>query len=154
MGDVDELRILFSISFPFNALQIHAMRLLNTLFISLFATKTVFGLVSQKQTSTRATHTAITTRLAVASDIGRPATFLDDDEEDDINITFINEGDIEEDGDKPKGEGRKRWENLNPKIKQRLIEKGQEKAIANKKKREPARDKKRSEYLFIEELLD
>ena len=32
---------------------------------------------------------------------------------------------------------------MNPKLKQKLIEKGQAKAIANKKKREPKQDKKR-----------
>lgn len=47
-----------------------------------------------------------------------------------------------------RGLGRQRWESLNPKIKQRLIEKGQERAIANKKKREPASDKKRRECPF------
>ena len=45
--------------------------------------------------------------------------------------------------------GRQRWENLNPKIKQRLIEKGQAKAIANKKKREPKMDKKRRKFRFV-----
>ena len=84
--------------------------------------------------------------MGVVSDLGRPPTFLDDDEGDDININFINEDDDEDDDEnQPKGQGKKRWENLNPRIKQRLIEKGQAKAIANKKKREPARDKKRSE---------
>lgn len=36
-----------------------------------------------------------------------------------------------------------RWDSLNPKIKERLIKAGQERAIANKKKREPDHDKKR-----------
>lgn len=36
-----------------------------------------------------------------------------------------------------------RWENLNQRIKDRIVQEGQERAIANKKKREPAQDKKR-----------
>src|SRR5210317_39016 len=81
------------------------------------------------------------------TDFDRPSTFLDEDFEDDIvSVTFVDEDEKDEGEFKPKGEGRKRWENLNPKIKQRLIERGQAKAIANKKKREPARDKKRRMY--------
>ena len=85
------------------------------------------------------------------SDFERPGTFLDEDEEDDggINIVFINEDDEaaeeEEETKKPKGQGRQRWENLKPAVKKRLIEEGQAKAIANKKKREPAAEKKRRE---------
>eukprot|EP00980_Cylindrotheca_fusiformis_P000658 scaffold160_cov136-Cylindrotheca_fusiformis.AAC.5 len=83
------------------------------------------------------------TRLFSTSDSSHPATFLDQDTDDeDINITFID-GDKEREEAKSDGQGRKRWENLNPKIKQRLIERGQQKAIANKKKRESAQDKKR-----------
>uniref|UniRef100_A0A7S3QJ39 S1 motif domain-containing protein n=1 Tax=Chaetoceros debilis TaxID=122233 RepID=A0A7S3QJ39_9STRA len=37
----------------------------------------------------------------------------------------------------------KRWSSLNPSVKQRIIKEGQERAIRNKKKREPAADKKR-----------
>jgi hypothetical protein len=90
--------------------------------------------------------------LGVVRDIERPATFLDErNNEDDIGVRFVDDesNDYEErtsqPGKKEKGAGRKRWEALNPKIKERLIEKGQERAIANKKKREPASDKKRSE---------
>jgi len=83
------------------------------------------------------------------SDFERPGTFLDEDEEDDggINIVFINDDDddVEEETKKPKGQGRQRWENLKPAVKKRLIEEGQAKAIANKKKREPAAEKKRRE---------
>jgi hypothetical protein len=39
-----------------------------------------------------------------------------------------------------------RWDSLNPKIKERIIKKGQERAIANKKKREPAQDKRRRKW--------
>jgi hypothetical protein len=98
------------------------------------------ALIAQSPTNVR-----IATRLAAASDFERPSTFLD---EDDIKITFIDESGGDSDEDKPKGEGRKRWENLNPKIKQRLVERGQEKAIANKKRREPSNDKKRRKSRF------
>jgi len=99
-----------------------------------------------------------------SNDLERPQTFLDEEEYevDGVKITFLNEddGDDEEDGSyeqevaKPKpraGAGRERWDKLNPKIKQRLVEKGQRKAIANKKKREPAHDKKRRALMFFKE---
>jgi len=81
----------------------------------------------------------------------------DDDEDDRINIVFIDDDDNddkEEDEDRSdkNGIGRKRWENLRPNIKKRLIEKGQAKAIANKQKREPAADKKRRMMLKFKEL--
>jgi hypothetical protein len=38
-----------------------------------------------------------------------------------------------------------RWASLNPKIKQRVVQVAQERAIANKMKREPTQDKKRRE---------
>ena len=87
------------------------------------------------------------------SDFERPGTFLDEDEDDDagINVVYIDEDDElddgeEDDDDEPvKGAGRSRWENLKPAVKKRLIEKGQAKAITNKKKREPAAEKKRRE---------
>lgn len=87
--------------------------------------------------------------LGVAQDIERPPTFLDERADaGDLNVLFVDES--EEEGDdsseQEKGAGRRRWENLNPKIKQRLVERGQAKAIANKQKREPARDRKRREY--------
>ena len=88
--------------------------------------------------------------LGVAKDIERPSTFLDEKgDSGDLGTLFLDED--EEDGRESspaeeKGAGRQRWENLNPKIKKRLIEKGQTKAITNKKKREPAGDRKRREY--------
>ena len=78
------------------------------------------------------------------ADFDRPSTFLDEDlDDDDLNVTFLDEDDSDQEDAKPNGEGRNRWENLNPKVKQRLVERGQAKAIANKKKREPASEKKR-----------
>jgi hypothetical protein len=67
------------------------------------------------------------------NDFERPATFLDDDE-DDVGINVVE------------GKGKTRWDNLKPSVKNRVIEKGQAKAIANKKKREPASEKKRREF--------
>ena len=100
------------------------------------------------------THTGKRNRssLNVASDIERPPTFLDDHEEnaydedeDDFTVTFLDDLKAEEapQTGEPERKGLKRWQSLNPKIKQRLIEKGQARAIANKKKREPVADKKR-----------
>ena len=85
------------------------------------------------------------TFLQVINDLGRPPTFLDDD----IDSDGDDDDDAEEDDtqeSRPKEQKQrltKRWESLHPKLKQRLIEKGQARAIANKKKREPIRDKKR-----------
>jgi hypothetical protein len=87
--------------------------------------------------------------LGVAQDIERPPTFLDEKGDDgDLSVLFVEDSEekVAEESTKEKGAGRQRWENLNPKMKQRLIEKGQERAVANKQKREPAADKKRREY--------
>jgi hypothetical protein len=91
------------------------------------------------------------TSLQVVKDLDRPSTFLDDndDDEDSPTIEFIDgddddeDDDDDDDGDGPVTKPSSRWQSLNPKIKQRLIEKGQAKAIANKAKREPKLDKKR-----------
>ena len=91
-------------------------------------------------------------RLFVARDIERPPTFLDDDDEEDddddgFTVRFLDESDNEgPNSDTPQRKGYNRWESLNPKIKKRLIQEGQARAIANKKKREPAADKKRRKY--------
>ena len=89
-----------------------------------------------------------------SSDFERPATFLDEEDDDGINVVFMddnfdNDDDEEDDDDDEaaKGKGRSRWENLNKSVKKRLVDKGQAKAIANKKKREPAADKKRRELV-------
>ena len=65
-------------------------------------------------------------------------TFGDDDDDDDRSLR-VN---IEE---KKKGLGAQRWANLNPAIKARIVKEGQERAIRNKKKREPKDVKKRRE---------
>ena len=86
------------------------------------------------------------TLLRVINDLGRPPTFLDDDVEDD-------DGESRE--IRPKEDRKRlsnRWESLHPKLKQRLIEKGQARAIANKKKREPAQDKKRRVMMHFKKL--
>jgi hypothetical protein len=64
--------------------------------------------------------------------------------------------DNEEDDQQGEGEGpartlaSSRWDSLNPKIKARIIKAGEERAIANKKKREPLQTKKRSECITKE----
>jgi hypothetical protein len=63
----------------------------------------------------------------------------EDDEEDD-----------DEDDDKPvllqqPAKGKSRWDKLNTRIKERIVQEGQDKAVANKKKRESPQDKKRRE---------
>jgi hypothetical protein len=83
----------------------------------------------------------------VNSDFERPSTFLDDDDDDDMNVEFYDDDDDDDEEEKEVGAGRKRWDNLKPTIKKRLVEKGRAKAIANKKKREPIADKKRREFL-------
>ena len=72
----------------------------------------------------------------------------DENDENDINFLFDDSDDPDKNNKKEGGGalGRQRWENIRPTIKKRLIEKGQAKAIANKKKREPAADKKRRKY--------
>jgi len=98
----------------------------------------------------------MSSRIQVAQEIGRPPTFLDedDDEGEDAGVTvrFLDEDDDdEEDEDDKPSQGRQRWENLNPKIKQRLVERGQARAIANKNKREPRDDKKRRMMMYFKE---
>lgn len=106
-------------------------------------------------------HKSSTTSLSVGedqiSDFERPGTFLDEDDDAGINVVFIDEDDDMDDDDddddeRAKGKGRQRWENLKPSVKKRLIEKGQAKAIANKKKREPAAEKKRRMTMKFKEL--
>ena len=43
-----------------------------------------------------------------------------------------------------------RWDSLNPKIKARIVKEAQERAIRNKKKREPVAEKKRRELFYLE----
>ena len=124
-------------------------------FLGLLAVELVLVSAFQAKTSpARAfVHKSSTTSLSVGedqiSDFERPGTFLDEDDDAGINVVFIDEDDDMDDDDdedeRPKGKGRQRWENLKPSVKKRLIEKGQAKAIANKKKREPAAEKKRRE---------
>jgi len=99
----------------------------------------------------------ITRRLSndQISDFDRPDTFLDEEEDGNVNVLFIDEdGEIDDSKQEKQaeGKGRSRWENLKPSVKKRLIEKGQTKAIANKKKREPASEKKRRMMMKFKEL--
>jgi hypothetical protein len=89
--------------------------------------------------------------LQVSKDFELPPTVLDfEDDEEDVQISYLDE--LEEDDDdgensrqedEPRQRLNNRWQALNPKLKERLIEKGQQRAIANKAKRESALDKKR-----------
>jgi hypothetical protein len=69
-------------------------------------------------------------------------------EDAEVNVVWIEEEDEEEDeGDSAPSDIIKssRWDALNPTIKARIVKNGQERAIANKKKRESPGDKKRRE---------
>lgn len=66
----------------------------------------------------------------------------------DISVAWIDEEDEE---DEPAAEAQSveekikssRWDALNPRVKERLVKSGQERAIVNKKKRESEQTKKR-----------
>jgi hypothetical protein len=73
-------------------------------------------------------------RRYVINDLQRPPTFLDDGDD---------SSQKQQELDEPRQKLNNRWQSLNPKLKERLIERGQAKAISNKQKREPASDKKR-----------
>jgi hypothetical protein len=66
---------------------------------------------------------------------------LDDDEDVKSSITAVK-GKTE----KTSTPSTTRWGSLNPQIKKRIVEEGQQRAIRNKQKREPLADKKRREY--------
>lgn len=51
-----------------------------------------------------------------------------------------------------RSESMSRWESLNPKIKARIVQEAQERAIRNKKRREPAADKKLRLYTQYKEM--
>ena len=64
----------------------------------------------------------------------------------------VNEGDVvlfsdsDDSKDAPSSGTKKRWASLNPRVKSRIVKEAQERAIRNKKKREPAADKKRRKF--------
>jgi hypothetical protein len=80
--------------------------------------------------------------LAKEDTIDELFTFGDDDDDDDDRTL----GNIAE---KKLGPGAQRWANLNPSIKARIVQEGQERAKRNKKKREPKDVKKRRELLHV-----
>ena len=72
-------------------------------------------------------------------------------QDDDIQIRWDDEdNDDDDDDEEPKPKGG-RWEKLDPRYKQLLIRKGQDRAIRNKQKREPNMDKKRKVLMFMKE---
>jgi transcriptional accessory protein Tex/SPT6 len=72
-----------------------------------------------------------------------------------VRIVFdgdkVGGGEEEAEDDASRKRRRARWEQLDPKYKQYLIQKGQERAIHNKKKREPTMDQKRKLLNFVKE---
>ena len=65
---------------------------------------------------------------------------------DDVNIVWEDEEEEEEDQSPSKTSLKStRWDNLSPKIKARIVQSGQERAMANKKKREGKHTQKRRE---------
>ena len=74
--------------------------------------------------------------------------------QDDIQIRWEDDenddDDEDDDEEQPKAKGN-RWEKLDPKYKQYLIKKGQERALKNKQKREPTMDKKRKVLMFMKD---
>jgi predicted RNA-binding protein with RPS1 domain len=74
--------------------------------------------------------------------------------EDDVEIRFDedeNEPESNDDSVEAARRRRARWEQLDPKYKQYLIQKGQERAIANKQKTTPAQDQKRKLMMFVKQ---
>lgn len=80
-------------------------------------------------TTTRPTYVLAGEDVQAASDDDMTREVQDDDDDDDTTTDAA-----------PKNS---RWDKLNQRIKNRIIKEGQDRAIANKKKREPAQDKKR-----------
>lgn len=71
---------------------------------------------------------------------------------DDINVLWQDDDDNDNEDNNDKQEPSKtslkstRWDNLNPKIKARIVKSGQERAIVNKQKTEGVHSKKRRAY--------
>lgn len=85
------------------------------------------------------------TRRFVAKDLDQDILFITEDEDDD---------DEEEDLSTAENLVKKkspRWARLDPKIKAKIVEKGQQRAIANKKKREPIQAKKRRLLMYVKQ---
>ena len=57
--------------------------------------------------------------------------------------TRVDDNDDDDDGTAASPKKSSRWSKLNTRIKDRIVKEGQDRAIANKKKREPSQDKKR-----------
>jgi len=95
---------------------------------------------------------------------GLSVLFEDDDDDEEYeegDEQYYNEDEDEEDededgddlptADKNKKPLNSRWANLDPKYRAYLVKKGQERAIANKSKRQDAQEKKRKMYMFVKE---
>jgi len=123
----------------------------------------IFGVTSRPSIFVPSSSTTRRKLGGEATDFDSSSVYLDesaydddDDENDENGINFLfDDSDDPDKNNKKEGGGalgRQRWENIRPTIKKRLIEKGQAKAIANKKKREPAADKKRRMMMKFKEL--
>jgi len=73
------------------------------------------------------------------------------DDDDDFTIIFSDESSSQTESKIVKNNVKSRWNSLNPKLKSNIIKQGQQKAIMNKKKREPVADKKRRMMMFYKE---
>jgi hypothetical protein len=82
-----------------------------------------------------------------SNDVVESESFDFDDEDDDEEFEDDEESEPSAETSTSDRLTSSRWSSLNPAVKERIIQKGQERAIANKKKREPDQDKKRREYL-------
>ena len=82
-----------------------------------------------------------------------------DEEEDDEGDVVLFSSEWEdgvaptEEPEQPSYKKTNRWHSLSPAVKERIIKEQQAKAIANKKKREPAKDKKRRKFHFPLETI-
>ncbi|GAX13928.1 small subunit ribosomal protein S1 [Fistulifera solaris] len=82
-----------------------------------------------------------TLRTLQATDADISVLWTDDDEEDEPAQVQPVEEKIKS----------SRWDSLNPRVKERLVKAGQERAIVNKKKRESDQTKKRRMMMFVKE---
>jgi predicted RNA-binding protein with RPS1 domain len=111
----------------------------------------------QKTTTTTFRRMMVAKELSSNDVVESESLDFDDDDDDDyedddgdFEISFDEDesSELSADTDTTNRPKSSRWDSLNPTVKDRVIQKGQERAIANKKKREPGHDKKRREYLF------
>lgn len=142
---------------PFSSYISHIMTSMVTRFTA--ALLLLCGLVAQQQQSTveafclRSSLTTPSTQPQTTALLRTLVLARDEyiDADDNNNLVWIDEDDdddeVEDEEPQPTkaaaATSSRRWNKLNARIKERIIQEGQARAIANKKKREPAQDKKR-----------